>query len=216
MPNNNAPFGFRPYAKLDGSAPNFALEPFTILSSDANTYFTGDVVALSTAAGFLGTLAPYSSANTGVAVPQGIFRGCEFFSAQVGRTTWSSYYPGSVGSSSPCTAYVITDPDLLYSVQVSSGALTTTSKGQLRHVVTVTGGNTVTGISGMTLDTSAPASQISSAAYALPMPFKIWDTYGNISALNATQFGGDDTANFNIVIVKPNAFARTFLAGQST
>lgn len=213
MANTAAPFGFRPYAKLDGSAPNFALENFTILSSDTNSYFTGDVVSLSSAAGFLGTLAPYSSgtANT----PIGVFRGCEFFSAAVGRQVWSRTYPGSVGSSSPCTASVITDPDLLFSVQVSSAAVTTASIGTLHNVVTATAGNTATGESGQALDSGA-ATSVSSVSYAIPQPFKVWNTLTGASSLNASLNGGDDTTNFNIVIVKPNAWFRTHLGGQST
>jgi hypothetical protein len=213
MANTAAPFGFRDYAKLDGSAPNYALEPFTILSSDANAYFDGDVVALSSAAGFLGTLAPFSSGA--VNVPVGVFRGCEFFNAATGRQVWSRTFPGTQGSSSPATAYVCTDPEMLFYVQVSSAAVTTTSIGTLHNVVTATAGNTATGTSGMALDTAATTS-VSSVAYSTTQPFKIWTTYASASTFNTSVNGGDDTTNFNIVIVKPNAWFRTYLGGQST
>ena len=47
----------------------------------------------------------------------GIFMGCQYVNTQNNQPQWDQYYPGSVTSSSPITAYVATDPELVMQVQ---------------------------------------------------------------------------------------------------
>src|SRR6266849_2669150 len=153
MANTFAPFGFRSFGDQEGSAPTMGLTRRYLASSDANLYFTGDVVSLSTSIpGFIAL-----SSGQGLTNPiLGIFAGCEFFSPSVGRVIWSSFFPGNTTSSSPCNAYVIEDPNQLFLVQGSTvstlGAsnigmnVTFFSTGTLG---TQSGGNQTTGISNM-------------------------------------------------------------------
>ena len=55
-----------------------------------------------------------SANGTATIKPLGVFAGCEYYNPTVNRVTWSPYFPGSVGSSSPVTAYVITDPEMTF------------------------------------------------------------------------------------------------------
>ncbi len=211
MANNNAPYGFRVFQKLDGSSPNLALEAFTINSSDANLYFTGDPVALSSAAA--GVLQPYFGSSVAPTM-LGIFRGCEFFSPTVGRNVWSAFFPGSVSSSNPVTAYVITDPDMLYTVQASSGPIGSSQIGQVFNITAAQSslGNQTTGVSAVSLNSSTASAQTAAAV----APFKLWGTLTSMSSINVGVAGGDDTTAFNTVVVKPNTTVRTVLTGIST
>src|SRR5688572_11792749 len=101
--NTFSPFGFRQFGRQEGGSPTAGMDRFFINSSDANVYFTGDVVCQSSASAGLISL---WSASSGY-IPLGVFMGCEYYNPSVGRVVWNSYFPGSVGSSSPVTCYVV-------------------------------------------------------------------------------------------------------------
>jgi hypothetical protein len=214
MPNNNAPYGFRQLAKPDGNQPNFGTQAFVINSSDANLYFTGDPVALSSVA--VGALQPYFGSSV-APVCLGIFQGCEFFSPVVGKVIWSPFFPGAVSSSSPVTAYVVTDPDTLWTVQCSSGPLGSSNMGQNFNITGSSSlGNQATGISVVTLNSSTVVTQVSSTNLATPQPFKIWNSLNGYSSINSAYPGGDDTVAFNTMVVKPATWQRNYIGGLST
>jgi len=196
MANTNNPFGFHSFGHRDGSAPTMGLERLFINSSDTNPFFTGDLVVRS---GSGGTIAP-TAGSTSAQLPCGVFVGCEYFNPTVSRVVWSSYFPGSVSSSSPVNAYVITDPEMQFIVQCSSGPITSTMIGA-NAIVTVAQsslGNTTTGISAMVLSTAVTGS----ASY----PFKIVDLYSNFAPPGVN--GGDNATPFNIVVVTANSWDR--------
>ena len=198
MANTANPFGFRSFGHQDGSAPTMGLSKMTILSSYATAIYTGDLVALSSVAGFEGTLTIGPVAN-GTHQISGVFTGCEYYNSNVARTVWSSYFPASVGSSSPVTAYVITDPEMTYLAQASTGTVVGSSLIGWNIGFTVGTGNTTTGISGAYLNSSNVGA---SSSY----PWKVVDTYSNfgppgINGTSTTEGGG-------YLVVQPNGWTR--------
>lgn len=196
MANVSAPYGFRQFGHQDGNTPTMGLQRYTINSSDTNLYFTGDTVVLS--AGVLGL----HNGSTASSPPVGVFNGCEFFSAAVGRVVWSSFFPGNLGtSSSPCNGYVQSDPDMTYIAQGSSAAFTSSMVGLNVSILIAQSslGNQTTGVSFMTLASTSVSNGSS-------LPFKIVDLYSNFAPPGTNQT--DNTTNFNSVVVAPNSWVR--------
>lgn len=196
MANTNAPFGLRSLGHADGSAPTMGLQRYTLNSSDTNLYFTGDPVALTG-----GVITPFNG-SSGASPIVGTFQGCEFYSPSVGRVVWSSFFPGNLGtSSSPCNAYLITDPEMTFIAQASSTPFTSSMIGLNVNVLTSQSslGNQTTGISAVTL----ASTQVTNSS---SLPFKIVDLYSNFSPPGVN--GVDNTTNFNVAVVAPNFWVR--------
>src|SRR3972149_10719554 len=47
MANTFAPFGFRQFGQREGTAPTAGMDRLLLLSSDTNSYYTGDTVVIS-------------------------------------------------------------------------------------------------------------------------------------------------------------------------
>lgn len=201
MTNTNAPFGFRPIGQLDGQAPTAGFDTYYINSSDSNLYFTGDPVVLSTAApGYL--TVPASGVTTGQPI-LGIFVGCEYYSATVQRPVWSAYFPGSVGSSSPVKANVITNPQQLFAVQGTSNAVLGTSVINFNigfSPAVSSQGNQTTGQSVLTLLASAVSANSS-------YPFRVVATSTTYAppGANGTSTGSE---GYQVMIVRGNNWVR--------
>jgi len=203
---------------MDGAAPTMGLTRRYLASSDTNLYFTGDVVVLSTAIpGFIGL--PSSGVNTGsTGAPNpilGIFAGCEFFSPTVGRVIWSANFPGNTTSSSPCNAYVIEDPNQLFTVQGTTTTVLGTSAIGLNIGFTSTGalgiqsgGNLTTGISNVALASST--ATLGGAGLA----FRIVDTSSGYAPPGVN--GADGTTAGAIMVVAFNNQLRRSLTVAST
>lgn len=210
MVNTFSPFGFRSFGRSEGGAPTAGLTKLNLLSSDTNSYYTGDVVTVSSqslVAGYI-TL-PASGTTTGSPI-QGIFQGCEFYSPTQASVVWRPYFPASVGSSSPCLAYVITDPDQLFTVQCTTTAVIGTSCIGLNIGFASslqTTGNTLSGISGLALNSSTVSGNSS-------LPFRIVDTTSAYAPPGVN--GADGTSAGAIVVVAFNNQARRSLTAVST
>lgn len=208
MANTFSPFGFRSFGRQDGGSPTAGLTKLNILSSDTNAYYTGDPVAISSASLVAGYMTlPSSGTLTQVS---GIFAGCEYYSPSVARVVWSANFPGSVGSSSPCNAYVITDPDQLFTVQCTTTAVVGSSAIGLNigwASSLQSGGNTTTGISGVALNSTTVSANSS-------LPFRIVDTTSNFAPPGVN--GADGTTAGAIIVVAPNNWARRTLTAYST
>jgi hypothetical protein len=179
-----------------------------IASSDSNSYFTGDTVAYSSA-GIAGSITLPASGTTSPSV-LGVFVGCEYYDTGTGRQVFSPYFPGSVGSSSPCNAYVITDPDQLFIVQSSTTSLIGSSNTGYNVGIASSlqaSGNTLSGISGLALNSSTVSANSS-------LPFRIVDSYANYAPPGVN--GTDTTAAGQILVVAPNNWARKNLTAPST
>lgn len=211
MPNTNAPFGFRLFGRREGGQPTAGMDTLVVISSDTNAYFTGDVVTISSQSIVAGAITKPSSGSVLGSPVQGIFLGCEVFVPSYNSNRWLPSFAGSVGSSAPGKAYVCTDPEQLFIVQGSSGAVLGTSTIGLNvgyDASTVANGNTVTGVSGVTLSSSTVGA-------ATTLPFRIVDLYSNYAppGANGTSSG---TEGFQVVVVQGNNWARRSLAGVST
>ena len=216
MANTFNSFGFRPFGQLEGTAPTAGMDRMFIASSDTNSYYTGDLVSLSSAQAFgtnPNTISPYGTVASSGYVAAGVFIGCEYYSATVGRTVWNSYFPGSVGSSSPCNAYVITNPQQMFIAQASttSGVVGSSNIGFGIGVCSSlqASGNTTTGQSAEALASSACTIQSATA------PFRVVDVYSNYAppGVNGTSTGSEGGA---ILVVRPNLWMRNTLNQAST
>lgn len=140
------PYGF--IAVRHPSGQNRA-EPYQIQNNAGAGYatnlFKGDMVILNTAG--------YVTIGTGAADLLGVFVGCEYTDS-TGKPVVSNFWPASTALQvgSVATAWVITDPATVYSVQ-ATGSLAATSVGDQADLSTSTAGSTATGISGQALST---------------------------------------------------------------
>lgn len=214
MANSYNPFGFRPFGQREGTAPTAGMERLFIQSSDTNLYFTGDVVYLSSAQNFgtaLNTISLFTASSA--YIPVGVFVGCKYYSPSVGRTVWNSYFPGNVGSSSPCDAYVITNTEQLFIAQASttSGVVGTSMIGWGIGVASSqqASGNTLSGQSAEALASSVTSLQSATS------PFRVVDVYQNYAppGVNGTSSGSEGGA---ILVVQPNNWLRRSLNSAST
>lgn len=213
MANTYSPFGFRSFGQREGTAPTGGMERMFIASSDASLYFTGDVVCQSS--GTTGTNPNTISLWSGSSgyVPAGVFVGCEYYSPSVGRMVWNSYFPGNVGSSSPCNAYVITNPQQLFIAQASttSGVVGSSMIGFGIGIASSgqASGNTLSGQSNIALASSNTSIQSATS------PFRVVDVYSNFAppGVNGTSTGSEGAA---ILVVQPNNWQRMGLNAAST
>lgn len=221
MVNTLAPFGFRQFGRMDGGAPTAGFDTLTIMSSDTSVIYTGDPVQTSTASigqfGFGNYVTGMSSSGLDVTV-RGIFMGCEYYSAAVNRKVWSPLFPGSVATScgsNDVTAWVCTDPDMKWLVQMqgvtagSTNIVLTSSYVNLNFGIssgTWGSGNATTGISAATLGSST-------AATTNTHPFRLLDFYSNYAPPGVN--GTDNTTTYQMVIVTANNWDRNQLTSPA-
>ena len=211
MANTFAPFGFRPFGDQEGASPTMGMTRYALASSDTNVYFTGDVVAISTGSGSPAGYVTLPSTGTNLANPiLGVFVGCEYYSPTVGRVIWAANFPGSVGSSNVGNAYVITDPNQLFTVQGTTTAVLGTSNiGQAVGIASSlqASGNATTGISNLALNSSTVNSS------GISLPFRIIDSSCNFAPPGTN--GTDGTSAGAVMIVGFNNQGRRALTQTS-
>jgi hypothetical protein len=204
MANTQAYFGFTQYQGGAGGAPTFAQSTRLIASGNTTAIYTGDPVmpVVSSANGYI------TQAAAGTTTLAGIFVGCKYLSAALGRVVWSPYWPGS-GATGDVTAYVIDDPNSRFIVQTSTTAfpITGTATSQTSGVqgqyaqFTIGTGNTSTGRSG---------AYLSAVGTTVTYPFTIIDYqvgFGN---------GGDPTTQYcNVIVGFNNEWLRSNGAGPT-
>ena len=151
----NAPNGFQPVKKLDGSAWTGATNPYQIANAYATALYRGDpVTTLSD-----GTLGVGVAGATCV----GVFWGVKYTSS-TGVVTFQNYWPGNPGvlTGSTVEALVIDDPNTVFSVQETnaSGAagtpLALADRG-LNINFLYTAGSTATGTSAVSINNASEA-----------------------------------------------------------
>lgn len=184
MANTNAPFGFRQYSGT-GSTPTY--EQVTMLiKSDYTTpiYFGDPVYPLNT--GYIAG----SSVTPGTVQIAGIFVGCTYLSTSQKRTVWSNYWPGS-DNNGDVTAYVVTDPNANFLVQVGGSSSTGLAQADIgANVQFAYGtGNSASGISGAYV-------VYNSAAVTDTLPFRVKALVTAPPGANGTESGA-----YNYVVV---------------
>jgi hypothetical protein len=151
MANSSTPFGFKLRADLMGYQPS--LLRVQIPSSDGTAVFVGDAVKIHGNAG-----GQYSSCPTVIQAAAtdpifGVVVGIDQVDgvADANFSLYRLHRPASVAM----FAYICTDPNAIYEIQEDAvgGALAAADIG-LNAEIVVGSGDTVTGLSGMQLDTS--------------------------------------------------------------
>lgn len=208
MANTFAPFGFRPFGHQDGSPPTMGMSKYTMNSSYATSVFTGDVTQISSAVP--GTIEVSTAGVTTTLHPLGVFQGCEYYNPNVQRVVWSPYFPASIGSSSPVTAYVISDPEMTFIAQASTGTVVGTSIIGLNINWTLGAGNTTTGQGNSYLNSSQVGGATSSFAW------RVVDSYSNFGPPGAN--GTSTSEGGGWLVVQPVGWMRNTVStvGVST
>ncbi len=122
---------------------------YTITAAYSSGIFKGDPVILNAN----GTITVGAAASALL----GVFAGCEYIDA-TGKPTYSNFWPASQStqSGSVITAWVYTDPEIVYEIQGVS-ALTVAAIGDEADISTYAAGSTSTGLSIVSLATGTLA-----------------------------------------------------------
>lgn len=193
MANTIGFFGFSQWGTASGP-PNFAENhntPYRIAAGNTTAIFYGDAVRMNVS-GPTGYIERWTAADGGTAtqILVGIFVGCSYFSTARQQTVFSRYWPGS-DATGDVNAFVVDDPTSQWLVQANTGPITQTAIGQTADIAATPVGNTVTGISGMSLAT--PTTTVT-------FPFKVINVLTTPPGANGTDL---TTAN-NYVMVAFN------------
>lgn len=147
-----SPYGLIPVYHPSGLARPAA---YTINPTYGSSIYKGDPVILNAN----GTV----TVGTAAAALLGVFMGCEYVDA-TGKPTYSNYYPASqsVQTGSVITAWVITDIETVYEIQMS-GQLSATLATAMAAIgdeadIIYTAGSTSTGLSACSLNTTLAAA----------------------------------------------------------
>jgi hypothetical protein len=148
MSATSAPMGLVPVYHPSGLDRASA---YTINPTYNTTIYKGDPVILNAN----GTV----TVGTAAAALLGVFAGCEYVDA-TGKPTYSNFYPASqsVQSGSVITAWVYTDPEIVYEVQFN-GQLSATLATAMAAIgdeadIVYAAGSTSTGLSSVVLTTT--------------------------------------------------------------
>ena len=152
MANIDAPFGLRPVRHLDGSAWDGAVQKFLVPASDTDALFIGDAVIGAAAGGSADGKDKYVSKGT---VGGNLLGAIVAFGPD--RDDLSKQYRVA---STLREVYVCTSPDVIFEVQEDSvgNAVTAAEIGCNADMIQTHSGSTVTGQSGMELDSSSAAT----------------------------------------------------------
>ncbi|MBM7047571.1 hypothetical protein [Rhizobium lusitanum] len=198
MANTFAPFGFS-QTRGTGSSPTYEQVPRQIALT-AGAIYSGDPVTSQSD----GTIAQSVAGTTQIA---GIFLGCTYISAAVGRRVWAEYWPGSGSALANTTveAWIINDPNAQFEVQSGNAGSPVTLADVGANINFAIGtGNALTGRSG------AYANQATIAAATTTLPFRIVNLITNPPGANGT----DATSNGNWIVVAFNNVDTRVLTGQ--
>jgi len=204
MANVLAPFGFAQVGVASGK-PNFARagsgNPYRIKASFTTPIYYGDAVRMwitgDSVTGAAGYITPWVAAD-GVGDPTkilvGIFLGCDYYSSSQRQNTKSNFWPGG-DAAADGAAYVCDDPSSQWMVQAGTAATPITQAyiGMSADIKATPVGSTITGISGMVLDTPTITSSNT-------LPFKVV----NIVNTPPTANGRDVATAYNYVNVAFN------------
>lgn len=154
MTTTAQPFGLRP-----SSHPSGVIRPvaYTIASGYAANIFQNQPVRIAPSTGSGQTEGTIVAAAVGEAFI-GTFQGVEFTDSD-GRYRVSNKWTAST-SATTITAYVTSDPTIVYEVQTNAN-VTVTDIGKQYDFANQTSGNTTTGLSSASLDVASAASNAS-------------------------------------------------------
>lgn len=158
MANTNAPFGFSQNA-TNGGPVNFRLREYKIISSNGTAIYNGDAV-ISVNTGYI------QQATASTVAMTGIFYGCKYYSTSQKKIIWNNYWPGS-DATGDVTAFVCDDPLATFLVQAGGTNVGQAKVGQ-NIQLNVGTGSTLTGQSGMYVESPANTSTLPFIVVAVP------------------------------------------------
>ena len=154
MTTTAQPYGLRPSSHPSGTIRPVA---YTIASGYATTIYQNQPVRIAPSTGAGQTEGTIVAAATGEAFV-GTFQGVEFTDSD-GRYRVSNKWTAST-SASTITAYVTSDPAIVYEVQTNAN-VTTADIGKQYDFANTTSGNATTGLSSAALDVASSAANAS-------------------------------------------------------
>jgi len=145
MANINAAFGLRPYRML-GSGANtngdtvMSIQTAATAGTSSVIYQGSPVIPLTN-----GMIDIVGTATGGTVPILGVFLGCNYTDL-TGKPRWSPYWPGTaaVKSSTPATAFLVTNPDQVFLINCDAAAADSIIHANA-NFATATTGSTVTG-----------------------------------------------------------------------
>lgn len=210
MANATTGFGFQSFGRAEGGSPTAGLTRVFVNSTDTRAIFTGDLVQDSTGTTTISgpTVNVSTDIDVGNTVIRGVFAGCEYYSDDVGRVVWSAYFPGSVSATagSATTAYIIDDPSQLFIVR-STAVIASSYLGMNVGFLYNASGDTRTGQSRETMGVTPTST-------AAPGTFRLVDFYSNYAPPGAD--GTDNASAGQILVVRPNSWARNNVTGKTS
>jgi len=151
MANKNAAFGLKPSRMMGGAPYSGGQSRYRIANNQSGAIFQGDLVKQLTA-GVVGRAAASST------VPViGVFNGVQYTDPTSGEQVFKNYYPGSIAAAD-IIAFVIDDPNVVYSVQADAAFPVADLFGNFDVVDQSTTGDTSSGRSNMELDVTTGAT----------------------------------------------------------
>lgn len=201
MPNNNAPFGLNPTGLNNGvTTPSFSIIERKIAQADTVVAARGDVMqALAT--GYISTVVGTPLSPVVIGNYAGVFWGCSYLSAALGRRVVSTYWPGAdaVGD---VTAQIIplatAGIPQQFLVQALLTPFTFEDIGENVNLSYL-----APAVYSGRAQSKVTASQATAVATLLP-----WKIVGLASDLLADNANGtDNTANYNQIVVAFNSAA---------
>ena len=198
MANTNAPFGLRWLGLNNAPAtPSFSLKAAKIAQADTQAAYRGDLLYRLTT----GYVRPVVAAGaTSVAsLGAGVFWGCEYLSAAIGRRVVSTYWPGgdAVGDVDVLMIPLIGATPQLFVAQATSTPFAFEDIGE-NVDIGYQAGVAYSGYSksGLTIAQSTLGT-------AATLPFVVEGLWSDYSAPN--QPGTDDASSYNWVVVSFNS-----------
>jgi hypothetical protein len=168
MSSINAPFGLRPAFHPSGTIRPVA---GTIATGYASNIFMNAPIGIVAD----GSIELAAAGGTGITGACGVFQGVEYNPTATGPRVVSNMWPASTAAVN-IVAFHTQDPTIVYEVQCS-GTLTQAAIGQQFNWSTndTTAGNTVTGLSNVTLDIATSAANAGLRVIGLtPGPDNVW------------------------------------------
>lgn len=182
MANTDAPFGLRPVRHLNGNPWNGQTIRCYLPSTDANAMFIGDAVDIAGSADTAGVCPTVAKATAG--------DGNHIF----GVITAFDVDPDNTGliyrtASTNRYCHVCIDPDVVFEIQACSGAVLANTTVGLNAVLIFThSGSTVTGLSGMEMDSGASDAPAADASNQFLILGLVDREDNDISAVNAKWY----------------------------
>lgn len=152
MPNSDAPFGLRPVSTLTGGDYKGKLTQVSLASTYATSVFVGDPVKLAGSSDASGRFPSVEQCAAGNNIDYVIVGFEPDYSTESLNTL---YGPASTAR----TAWAVSVTDMIFEIQEDSvgGALAATDVGSVADII-VAAGSTVTGVSGVELDSNTAAT----------------------------------------------------------